>query len=520
MLNRYIWSLYRESQHGQKIMQQAFPRFARFARGSGYENWRLQLNADISVFIGNPEAPEQPWTPTEPIKLRELLSIWFDRSNDLSEDFRRLLEGDGLTYEWVEDETPDLTCSVCFGGDDFLLDVAPHIGAITTVMHRLQPEAYLPYFFQGRFKLLVDICQLFRIPLPAIPGKLQKQERALFYLVINRIFQEFRKIQGWSPAELNAFLYDFAPACLSEDADDELPAPQRAWFLMAGVGTEADFALLDGATPQTESYWRGHRDARRGDIAILWCASPRAYLHSIWRIVEDGQDDPFAHWYSLVRIGQPKPVPHLKIKALKANSVLARSPLVRAHFQGCAGKYFPPDDYLALLDECARQGGDIAGLPRIPPSPPSLLADGEEIFSERAVETELIEPLLEQLGLQKQRDWCRQVVVRMGRGEKVYPDYVLGLVEKLDQESAQIIIESKYRIATQKDLQEAFRQGRSYALRLRARRLLLAALEGVWLFEDEQGFALECARHWTWHQLANNEEQWRFRELLGYQPCR
>jgi hypothetical protein len=46
MFNRYIWSLYRESPHGQKIIQQAFPRFSRFARGSDYQNWRLQLNAN------------------------------------------------------------------------------------------------------------------------------------------------------------------------------------------------------------------------------------------------------------------------------------------------------------------------------------------------------------------------------------------------------------------------------------------------------------------------------------------
>lgn len=193
---------------------------------------------------------------------------------------------------------------------------------------------------------------------------------------------------------------------------------------------------------------------------------------------------------------------------------------MRAHFQGCAGKYFQRDDYLALLDECARRGTDIGELPHIPPSPPSVLADGEEILNERAVEIRLIEPLLDQLGLQEQRDWRRQIVVRMGRGEKVYPDYVFGLIDKADQESAQIIIESKYRIATRKNLLEAFRQGPSYALRLRAKRLLLAALEGVWLFDDKQGFALDNARHWTWHQLASEAVRRQFRELLDYQPRR
>lgn len=520
MFNRYIWSLYCESPRGQKTLRQAFPRFAQFAQAPGNSNWRLQLNVDIPVVVGKVEASEQPWAPADSITLRELLSIWFEECADMSGNFRRLVEGDGLYYEWSEDDAADEIYWTGFGGEEYALDVAANIGPISTVMHRLQPDAFVPYYFQGRFKQLADICMRFQISLPAMPGKLQKQERALFYLDINRNLQEFRRRHALSPTELNAFLYDFAPSCLAEDADDELPAPQRAWFLMAGVGTDADFELLDSATPQTESLWRGHRDARRGDVAILWCASPRAHLHSIWRIIEDGQDDPFAHWYSLVRIGQPQRVPHLKIKDLKANPVLAGSPMVRAHFQGCSGKYFRPDDYLALLEECARRGGHVDELPRIPPSPPSALADGEEILNERAVEIRLIEPLLEQLGFREQRDWRRQVVVRMGRGEKVYPDYVFGLVEKIDQESAQIIIESKYRIATRKDLLEAFRQGRSYALRLRTRKLVLAALEGVWLFDDTQGFSLNNSRNWTWQQLADEPVRREFRELLDYQTHR
>jgi hypothetical protein len=513
MFNRYLWSLYRNSPGGNRAINQAFPRYARFARGSGYENWRQQLDADTPVLTGNPSIPDQAWEDAEPISLRAVLSIWFKESANLGCDFCRLVEDDGLYYEWEEAETPGLISFVTFGGEEYALDVATQIGPITTAMHRIEPESYIPYYFQGRFKLLTDICQFFQISLPAIPGKLQKKERALFYLEINRVLQEFRQRQGLSPAELNAFLYDFAPACLSESVDDELPAPRRAWFLMAGVGTQDDFKLLDDADQKTESLWRGNRDARRGDIAVLWCASPRAYLHSLWRIVEDGYDDPFAHWYSLVRIGCPQPAPHLKIKDLKSDPQLAQSSLVRAHFQGSSGKYFPADDYLALLKLCALHGAAINTLPRIPPSP--LLSVGQEILNERSVETELIEPLLKHLGFDEQRDWQRQVVVRMGRGEKVCPDYVIGFKSIPDQESARIIVESKYRIATRKDLLEAFRQGRSYALRLRASHLVLAALEGIWLITDSDGFALDNAQHWDWHALTGGDADLELRTLIG-----
>ena len=513
MFNPYIWSLYRNAPGSDKTIRLAFPRHARFARGSGFTNWRQQLDLDIPVLTGNPSLTEPDWEHTDPISLRKLLLIWFEKNTNLASGFCSLLEEDGLYYEQEEAEAPEFISWVAFGGEEYALDVATCIGPITTVMHRIQPESYVPYYFQGRFKLLMDICQFFQIPLPATPGKLQKKERALFYLEINRALQEFRQRHGLSPAEFNAFLYDFAPACLAENTDDELPAPRRAWFLMAGVGTQADFTLLDDADQKTESLWRGNRDARRGDIAVLWCASPRAYLHSLWRIVEDGHDDPFAHWYSLVRIGYPMPVPHLKIKDLKNSPVLAQSPLVRAHFQGSSGKYFSNDDYLALLELCASHGADTDKLPRIPPSP--LQSIGKEILNERSVETSLIEPLLKRLGFDEQRDWQRQIVVRMGRGEKVYPDYVIGFKDIPDQESASIVVESKYRIATRKDLLEAFRQGRSYALRLRATHLLLAALEGIWLISDNNGFAVDSARHWDWQALINGDADLELRTLIS-----
>lgn len=517
MLNGYVWNLYAQSLVGRRVINQAFPRFARIGRQLGAEGWRTQLNPTIPVMLEDLTQPNQDWKLGEPISLRALLFQWFEgiADSDFEQQFLALLEGDGLLYSWEEEELPGKNCWAGFGGEDQPLEVAARIGVVSTVLHRLQAESFIPYYFEGRFNLLVDICRIFDIPLPPIPGKLQKKERALFYLEINRALQEFRKSHALNPQELNAFLYDFAPAYLAAEQDVELPEPRRVWFLMAGVGSEADFDFLDKASLKTESLWRGHRDARRGDIAILWCSSPRAYLHSVWRVIEDGHDDPFAYWYSLVRVGQPQSVPQLKIKDMKANPVLAESPMVRAHFQGCAGKYFRPIDYAALLKEFRRRGMEIDKLPRIltPRLPPSLV--GKEIANERDVEVNLIEPLLFRLGYRQECDWKRQVTVRMGRGEKVYPDYVIGLQAAPDQEHAQLIVESKFRIATLKDLNEAFSQGRSYALRLQARHLILAALEGVWLIDGNGGFCLQNIVHWNWEQLLDDVNFAAVDKLIG-----
>lgn len=72
-------------------------------------------------------------------------------------------------------------------------------------------------------------------------------------------------------------------------------------------------------------------------------------------------------------------------------------------------------------------------------------------------------------------------------------------------ERAEIVIESKYRIATQKELFETFLQGRSYALRLQATLAVLAALEGVWLLSRTDDFRLESALHWSWEKVVQPE---------------
>ena len=89
-------------------------------------------------------------------------------------------------------------------------------------------------------------------------------------------------------AEQDAWLSSPTRAAISDKSDarivlpdaqqvrfsKQLPQPQRVWFLMAGVGTTDDFDFLDNADAASESNWRGHRDARRGDVAVVWCARP------------------------------------------------------------------------------------------------------------------------------------------------------------------------------------------------------------------------------------------------------
>ena len=400
---------------------------------------------------------------------------------------------------------------VIFGGENNEYEVIDSISVITTVLHHRFPDQFFPYYFINRYNRLTEIGNAFSIGLPPIPGKNPKAPRALHYLEINAAIQAFRKCENLTPKELNAFLYDFGPAYLATQNNPVLPPPRRAWFVMAGAHATEDFELLDNADDNTVSHWRGHRDARRGDLAVVWCASPRAHLHSIWRVIEDGFDDPYSHWYSIIRISRLVRVPPLKIAALKADPVLSKSSLVRSNLQGCSGKYFASDEYAALLDLLTRNGGkvhDIAALD-IPP-----LISGDLIQNERHVEEQLIEPMLLQLGYTA-NDWTRQYRLRMGRGDRVYPDYLIGVEGNNGNESALLVVEAKYRIATVRDLSEAHLQGRSYALRLRAKWLLLAALEGVWLLSEKNGFSLVEGQHFDWHAFNVDQTVLVIHKLIG-----
>jgi hypothetical protein len=480
-LNSYVWSLYRDSTDGRNAISRAFPRFIRTGKEYGAAASHLQLNPLFPVF---PEVAEDSKRKSKPaffFPLRQLLAQVFEvlPSLEKAEDCFRQMVDEGIFLEWDDTDKHEKKLYGGIGGEGYELDVSDAIAAISTFLHWRYPEWFVPYYFSHRFEQFAEICTTFKIPLPPIPGKAQKAARALYYLTV--------------------------------EEDDDLPPAQRAWFVMAGVGTQEDFEFLDNATAASRSYWRGHRDARRGDIAVVWCASPRAHLHSIWRVEDDGFDDPFAHWYSLIKIGRPIKVLSLKLEDMKAHPVLAASPMVRAHFQGSAGQYFRDTDYRALLELLANKGFDSARLPRL-----AVVEEDSDhrLMNERDVEIYLIEPLLKRLGY-SESDWARQIRLRMGRGDRVFPDYVVGASLAVGQEYGNLVVESKYRIATQKDLREAWVQGRSYALRLEAKWLMLAALEGIWLLSAKDRFRLEMAKAFRWGELKRPDAFFHVEHTIG-----
>jgi hypothetical protein len=232
----------------------------------------------------------------------------------------------------------------------------------------------------------------------------------------------------------------------------------------------------------------------------MWCASPRSYLHSIWRAIDDGFIDPYFYYYTMIHVGHHVKISPLPFSEFSKHPLLGTKPAVKAHFQGRSGTAISIEEYSAICELLRQKSFDTSQLP----SPPDVMEfPAVDIENERGVELNLLEPLLRHLGY-SENDWVRQLSVRMGRGERNYPDYVLGCDPRPGEESGVAVIECKFDIDSKKELKETFIQAKSYALRLQASILVLAARRGLWIFiQRADGFSVEHFIFKTWNELSH-----------------
>jgi hypothetical protein len=245
--------------------------------------------------------------------------------------------------------------------------------------------------------------------------------------------------------------------------------------------------------------WGANVGVRRGDILVMYLVKPKSCIHSIWRACSDGFIDPFFHYHSIAWIAAPTKTVAVPLAALKTHPLLGQKGAIRANFQGPSSKApLSFEEYQAILDLMVAHGQDRSKLPEIPAQPAQLAVD---LKNERDVEIQLIEPLLAQLGY-RDKDWDRQMPVRMGRGERNYPDYAIGVVLGRGNESACMIIESKFQLSSRRDFEEAFLQAKSYAVRLQCNVMPLAAREGIWIFEKHRDtFQIERYAYRSWGEM-------------------
>lgn len=380
-------------------------------------------------------------------------------------------------------------------------DILTYIENISIFLYYCNEDYFFPYFFNDHFFRLENIFSEFNIPLPPIPSKTKHKERLYYYFELCKSLYEFRKNIGLSPKELNIFLYYFSKNVI-EDIDikmDNLPAPTKVYISGATKNDCTD--IIAKADETSKSLWAGNVNTLPGDIIIIYGVAPFSQINSIWRAISKGFIDPFSYWYNLLWVGHPIKIEAITYQELVENKVWGNKAIVKSHMQGVSGVQCTIEEYKEISNILERKDFNIKSLPKI--EGPQLNIK-TELNNERDIEMNLLEPFLNKLGF-NEKDWVRQMPVRMGRGERVYPDYAINANTKRGEESARFIWEAKYRITSQKKLFEDFIQAKSYALRLNSIGLGLVSMEGIWLSYKKDSFMSDKIKKYSWDEINNSD---------------
>ena len=365
------------------------------------------------------------------------------------------------------------------------------------------PEYSFPYLFPVNFYKLVQIFELFEIPLPQIPGRLKYVERCNYYFELCRVLYDFRLQKGLTPTELCVFLYGFAPRFLENFLVSDLPEANRIYIVGATEGDVRNL-LMKPLPDSIIQYWQGNEEMLPGDIVLVYETTPFNRIGSVWRAVSPGFDDPFHYYPGKVYLSHPIKIPYLYFNALLHDPVWGKKPLVKAHMQGVNGKPVTCEEYEALK-RMIKQRDPRFDLNKLPNPPLYSQFYREDLQTEKDIEEMLLNPLLEKLGYNIKKEFVRQFPIRMGRGIRYYPDYALHASGKNGGEHADFIWEAKYRIPTKKQLLEDFGQAKSYAMRLGTNGVGLVSMEGLWVVAAEDHFHFEKLKKYSWEELEDPE---------------
>ena len=347
-------------------------------------------------------------------------------------------------------------------------------------------EFFKPIFNKLRFDIIQQNCDALGLELPPIPRSKDYKDYLMYYYDICEAFKAFQDKYELSDAEFCACLYDYAPMLVDDKQVPELPKPVNVWLTGASGG---DFDILDELGQGDNSgnpslVWACNERTKRGDIVVIYCLSPRSYIHSIWRARTDGIFNPFDYYHCRVNVCEGVKIPPITSKELKADPYFSQVPIVRKNLQGIKGTEFTAQDYSELIRFVRQKGGDISALPK-------LFESGNvnfgELKIEKDVEEKILIPFLEKIGYTSD-DWSRQLSQKAGRKEKAIPDFVFFPRGEKHFENAPMLIEAKFDMSLITEQQKAFAQALSYSRMLRSSIMGICDKERIILYKvDKDG---------------------------------
>ena len=470
--NQFTWNLYKESEQGKRVINsflEAIDEITQFDLLERYNPHQAQFMNKSSF----DDDCETIWCYG--VSENERPSSWTE-AKDLYESL--------ITFGVVNNG------NVHFAYKDYK-SVLFENTAISFLLYYFSPEYFIPNLFKYRSFELNKIADIFNISLPIVPKKSDYKARCMYYVDLCKVLYSFRVENDLSPDELCAFLYDFAPNFITKE-NPNIPEPAQAWFI-GGLITEKELNL-------DLTFWQGNKDTKKGDILVHYETSPVSAITTIWIAQTDGVVDPFFHYYSSVYMGEKTAIPKITLKDLKQDSYFSNYPLVRKNFQGVDGWNISSEDYSQLLRMINEKGGNIDVLPKLyaPASPINV-----DVKNERDVEAKLLEYYLTKMGFAEHKDYIRQLGLHAGTVSRIYPDYALHFDNTPGYEKAKVLIEAKFFMKNNQEIETAFKQARSYALILEASIIILCDKNCLIMYEKSNSFDRGNYIKYYWGEFNN-----------------
>ena len=473
-MNNQLWKLYKESPRGKACIELFNPDVDNIAEGA-FNIWRYssKWGEDTVEDSFMDEIDGMFWLWSTNLSLRGFIpEEWSAEAyQKFSEDYDILHPLFNDKGELQYDENGDVIFdehSCLLRKDQYRLK-ANNIPIFSLLLY-YNYDLFKPILLPRRFDIIQRNCDALGIDLPQMPRSKDYKAYVLYYFDICKAWNAFQQENGMTDAEVCACIYDFANMLVEEQALTELPKPTNVWLTGAGTG---DFIFLDtlGQTPDgnDQAIWACNERTRRGDIIVLYCTSPRSYIHSIWRSNSGGFFNPFDYFHCRTTVCDGVIIPPITFKDLKADEYMSQVPIVRRNLQGINGIELTAKDYACLMRMIQEKGGDVSKLPQLFEG---SSVDFGEIKLEKDVEEKILIPMLEKLGY-NEGDWTRQLSQKAGRKEKAIPDFVFFPKGEKHFENAPMVIEAKLDMAPVQEQLKAFKQGLSYA------RMLHSAILGI-----------------------------------------
>lgn len=371
---------------------------------------------------------------------------------------------------------------------------------LSFLFYQIANDYCFPNLFIYRFLEVNKIADKFNIKLPEIPKKSDYKGRCMYYMDLCEVFYNFRIQNNLSPQELCAFLYDFAPNYINKRTID-IPKPTQAYFIGGIKGEQGD-----------GDFWQTNPETKRGDILVLYETYPISAITHIWLAETDGVKDPFFYYYANTYLTKGVKVPEISLKELKTDTYFSNHALVRKNFQGVNGWAMTNNDYQELLTILRRKGFDTSILPT--PYTPNI-PENVDIKTEKDVEEQLLEYYLKKMGFEKDKDYVKQLSIKAGRGNSIYPDYALHYDNTKGYEKAKILIEAKLNIKNNKDIELAFTQARSYANLLEASLIIICDKRILLIYERKGSFDRNNYQRIYWVDLRKPDTYNKLKEKLS-----